>query len=67
MTAIPVLDPVCQLQLKAKPAAMKFSQSATALSLASAAAATTFEHEGVKPCKPKLNSEKLQADITTEG
>lgn len=46
---------------------MKFSQSATALSLASAAAATSFEHEGVKPCKPKLNSEKLQADITTEG
>lgn len=37
---------------------MKFSQQAAALSLASVALATE--------CKPKLESEKIQADIKTE-
>jgi len=37
---------------------MKFSHKAAALSLASVALATD--------CKPKLTSEKLQADIKTE-
>ncbi|KAH7312733.1 aminopeptidase Y [Stachybotrys elegans] len=38
---------------------MKVSSSTTLLSLASAAAAAT--------CKPKIDSDKIQADITTEG